>query len=219
MGRSYVKLDDGTLDFDRFIEGIKQGRSYVSDGKSHLVGFAVGGLGVGQDGSALKRDGPGTIEVSARVAARLEPELTVELDAIRNLPLSAKPYWELERARIGSTRKVPLELIVNGLPVARQEVEADGSFRDVKFSVPIKSSSWVALRIYPSSHTNPIFVIVGGKPIRASKKSAEWCLKAVDQCWSQKAPKYRESERAEARAAYDDARAAYRKILGESQQD
>jgi hypothetical protein len=153
------------------------------------------------------------------VAARLEPELTVELDALRNLPLSAKPYWELERARIGSTRKVPVELIVNCLPVARQEIEADGSFRDVRFSVPIKNSSWVALRVYPSSHTNPIFVIVGGKPIRASKKSAEWCLKAVDQCWWQKEPKYRESERAAASQAYDVAREAYRKILAESEQD
>jgi hypothetical protein len=219
MGRSYVKLDDGKLDFDRFIEGIKLGRSYVSDGKSHLVDFACNGLGVGQSASELKLDAPGTIEVSARVAARLEPELTVELDAIRNRPLAAKPYWELERARIGSTRKVPLELVVNGLPVARQEIEADGSFRDVKLSAAVKTSSWIALRIYPSSHTNPIFVIVGGKPIRASKKSAEWCLKAVDQCWSQKEPKYRESERALAAQAYDVARAAYRKILAESERD
>ena len=27
--------------------------------------------------------------------------------------------------------------------------------------MPIKKSSWVALRIYPSSHTNPVFVVVG----------------------------------------------------------
>jgi hypothetical protein len=219
MGRSYVKLDDGKLQFDRFVEGIKLGRSYVSDGKSHIVDFAANGLGVGQSGSELTHDSAGAVLVTARVAARLEPELTVELDALRNLPLSAKPYWELERARIGGTRKVTLELIVNGLPVARQEIEADGSFHDVKFSLPIKRSSWVALRIYPSSHTNPVFVIVDGKPIRASRKSADWCLKSVDQCWSQKEPRYRESERAEASSAYEVARAAYRKILAESQRD
>ena len=34
--------------------------------------------------------------------------------------------------------------------------------------------------------TNPVFVLVGEKPIRASRRSAEWCLKGVDQCWSQK---------------------------------
>ena len=32
LGRVYVKLADGTLDFDRWTEGVKDGRSYVSDG-------------------------------------------------------------------------------------------------------------------------------------------------------------------------------------------
>ena len=38
LGRSYVHLD-GKLDFDDWAEGIKQGRCYVSDGKSHLMDF------------------------------------------------------------------------------------------------------------------------------------------------------------------------------------
>jgi len=49
--------------------------------------------------------------------------------------------------------------------------------------VDIPHSSWVAVRILPSVHTNPIWVEVAGKPVRASRKSAEWCLKAVDVCW------------------------------------
>ena len=85
--------------------------------------------------------------------------------------------------------------------------------------MPIEKSSWVALRIYPSSHTNPVFVVVGGKPIRASKKSAEWCLKAVDQCWSQKEPAIRAAEKEAAKKAYDVARDAYKKILAESEGD
>ena len=93
---------------------------------------------------------------------------------------------------MGETRKVPVEVIVNGQSVAKTEITADGSVEGVSFDVPIKKSSWVALRVYPSSHTNPVFVTVGGKPIRASKKSAEWCLKSVDQCWSKKS---RRSER------------------------
>jgi hypothetical protein len=75
------------------------------------------------------------------------------------------------------------------------------------------------LRIYPSSHTNPVFVLVGGKPIRASKKSAEWCLKGVDQCWSQKEPRIRPEEKEAAREAYERARVTYRKILTESDGD
>ena len=94
--------------------------------------------------------------------------------------------------------------------------EAIHAAQDVSFDVPVERSSWVALRIYPSSHTNPIFVLVGGKPVRTSKASAEWCLKAVDQGWSQKVKKLREDDVEAAEKAYDVARAASRKILAES---
>jgi len=60
---------------------------------------------------------------------------------------------------------------------------------------------------------------VGDKPIRASRKSAEWCLKSVDQCWSQRERAIRPSENDEARKAYDLARRAYRKILSEAVSD
>jgi hypothetical protein len=112
---------------------------------------------------------------------------------------------------------VPVEVIVNGYVVAKKSIVADGKLRDVSFDVKIDRSSWVALRILPSSHTNPVFVEVDGKPIRASKRSAEWCLKGVDQCWSQKGKFIKAGEMEQARLAYDHARAAYRKILGESE--
>ena len=80
-------------------------------------------------------------------------------------------------------------------------------------------SSWIALRIFPAAHTNPIFVEVDGAPIRASKRSAQWCLDGVEQCWKSKASNIRKSERAAARDAYDYAREAYRKILAESFDD
>ena len=74
----------------------------------------------------------------------------------------------------------------------------------------------IALRIAPSSHTNPIFAIVDAKPIRASRRSAEWCLAAVSQCWSQKAVAIANSERESARKAYDHAREVYSQLLSES---
>jgi hypothetical protein len=159
------------------------------------------------------------VKVSARVAAYLEPESTPALEALRARPLDAKPYWDVERARIGRTRTVPVEVVVNGLAVAKKEINADGSFQDVAFDVPIDKSSWVALRIYPTSHTNPVFVLVGGQPIRASRKSAEWCLKSVDQCWTQKEKRTRPEDLAAARDAYDVARKAYQAILKESAED
>jgi hypothetical protein len=215
LGRSYVHLGE-KLDFDQWVEGIKNGRCYVSDGKSHLMDFSVNGLGVGLKGSEVRLDKPATVEVKARVAALLEPKPTPATERIRKSEWNVKPYWDLERCRIGDTRKVPVEVVVNGVAVARQEVEADGKERAVKFEVPIKSSSWVAVRILPSSHTNPVFVLVDGKPIRASKKSAEWCLAGIDRCWEQKKKRIRDGERAEAEKAYEQAKEVYRKILKES---
>ena len=73
--------------------------------------------------------------------------------------------------------------------------------------------------ILPSSHTNPIFVEVGGKPIRAFRRSIEWCLKSVDQCWKNKERFMKGEELAQARVAYDHARVVYRKRLAECEWD
>src|SRR5207244_5285376 len=102
-----------------------------------------------------------------RGAALLEQEPTAETDAVRKRPLSLKPYWDVERARIDDTRKVPVEVVVNGKAVDRKEIVADGTDQELTFSVPIQSSSWVCLRIFPTSHTNPVFIVVEGKPVRA----------------------------------------------------
>ncbi len=218
LGRSYVHLD-GKLDFDAWTEGIKRGRCYVSDGKSHLMDFTVNGLGVGEKDSEIKLTEPGEIEIKAKVAALLEAKPTPETEKIRKRRLDQQPYWDIERARIGDTRTVPVEVVVNGQAVARKEIVADGSQQDVTFRVPIPASSWVALRIFPSSHTNPVFVLVGDKPIRASKRSAEWCIKAVDQCWKKKKPAIRKEEQAAAEKAFEEAREAYKKILAETTQE
>lgn len=212
LGRVYCKLD-GKLDFDRFCEELKNGRSYVGDGRSHLVDFKVGSLEVGTRGSEVRLDKPGKVRISAGVAALLDEKPNPDL---RGRPYSQKPYWHIERARLGETRKVPVEVVVNGEPVLRKEIIADGTLRDFSAELELKKSSWVALRILPSAHTNPIFVIVDGKPIRASAKSARWCLESVDQCWSQKKGRIRKSELEVAAKAYEEARQAYRKILSES---
>jgi len=136
---------------------------------------------------------------------------------LQRRPYSQQPYWDIERARIGQTREVPVELVVNGYPVARQVILADGQLREVAFETRIEKSSWVALRILPSSHSNPIFVLVNDQPIRASLKSAEWCLQGVDKCWTEKQRFIKTDELADARAAYDHARAIYRRLVAECQ--
>jgi hypothetical protein len=215
LGRSYVKLDD-KLDYDAWCEGLREGKNYVGDGKSHLLDFKVNDVAMGQNGSELRIAKPGMVHVSARVAARLDETPNPDLSS---RPYSQKPYWHIERARIKGTREVSVEVIVNGYPVATRNIPADGTIRDLSFEVPIERSSWVALRILASSHTNPVFVIADNKPIRASKRSAEWCLKGVDQCWSQKERFIKADELEQARKDYAHAREAYGKLLTECQAD
>jgi hypothetical protein len=215
LGRSYVKLDH-KLEYDEWCEGIRKGRNYVSDGKSHLLEFEVNGTAMGEKNSELKLSKPRKVKVTAKVAARLNEQPNAAIHALR---IDQKPYWEIERARLGATRQVPLEVIVNGVAVARTNIVADGQLRDVGFEVEIRKSSWVALRILPSSHTNPIFVLVGGKPIRASRRSVDWCLRGVDQCWSQKEKFIRPEEMETAKADYAHARETYQKRLGECDPD
>jgi len=210
LGRAYVKLDD-KLTYDSWCEGIRAGRAYVSDGKSHLIDFKANDVELGVNGSELKLAKPATIKLTAKVAARLDEQ---PIPGIKNAPAGQKPFWDLERARIGTSREVPVEVIVNGEAVAKQNIIADGTTRDMTFDVPISHSSWVALRIRASSHTNPIFVIVADKPIR-EKRSLEWCLKSVDQCWSQKEALIDPKEHDDAVAAYEHARQVYRERLVE----
>lgn len=221
LGRIYVKMPAGPLNFDAWAAGLKDGRSYVGDGKSHLLDFTVGGVPVGEktptgELSQLDLDAPSTVTITARVAARLNETPNLE---IKNRALDQQPYWDVERARIAESQKVPVELIVNGQAVEIQEIVADGEIVPVQFEASIDRSSWVALRIFPSSHTNPVFVIVDGKPIRASRKSAQWCLDAVEVCWNQKVNRIREEERDAARKAYNVASQAYQKVLEESDVD
>ena len=237
LGRSYVKLP-AKWTYEDWCEGIRAGNNYVSDGKSHIMDFRIAretaktvignGLvpplnGVSQPqvelgvkDSKLELVTPGAVKITARVAARLndQPDL-----AMKNRPYSQKPYWDIERARIGESREVPVELIINGQVVDTKRIVADGTQVTLVFERRIERSSWVAVRILPSSHTNPIWVMVGDQPVRASKRSAEWCAKALELCWQQKERTYAAAEKDQARQDYEHARQVYRKLLAESPVD
>jgi hypothetical protein len=216
LGRSYVKLGPKWT-YEDWCEGIRAGRNYVGDGFSHLMEFRVESAGktvaMGEDGSEVKLGAAGKVRAKVRVAARLEekPEPGI---ASRNY--TEKPYWHIERARQGESREVPVELLRNGVPVARQMIVADGTQRDLEFEVDVDRSSWLAVRILPSAHTNPIWVSVGDKPVRASKRSIQWCLDGVEQCWKNKERFMKGDEHTQAVAAYDHARKVYRTRLAEA---
>ena len=209
MGRTYSKIDGG-MSYLGWLKGLQSGFSYVSDGKTHLMNFRVNST---NPGGEIRSPGRMNATITLSAAAYL-PEIPNE--TIRRTPYDQKPYWDVERARIGDTREVPVEIVVNGKVAAKQNLLADGKVREMKFDVAVTESSWIAARTLPAAHTNPVFVLVGGKGIRASRASAEWCLNAVNQCWTQKAPRIAPAELTEARQAYDHARDVYRQLIRES---
>ena len=116
----------------------------------------------------------------------------------------------------GGMRKV--ELIVNGLAVASQNVMADGNPHELTFDVSVSQSSWIALRHFPQLHTNPVNVKVADYPIRASKKSARWCQESVQLLWENRNKYIHESERKDAWQSYQDALAVYKVRAEEAEQ-
>ncbi len=215
LGRSYVKLGD-KWSYEDWCEGIRAGRNYVSDGSSHLLDFKANEVVMGERGSQLSMAKAAPVTFSVRVAARLDE---TPQSNIKQRKFTEHPYWHLERARLEGTRTVPVELIQNGFVVATTNLVADGSFQKVTFTHLVGRSSWFAVRILPSSHTNPIFVEVGEKPIRAFRRSLEWCLKSVDQCWKNKERFMQGDELEQAKAAYEHAREVYRQRWAECEWD
>jgi hypothetical protein len=170
VGRIYVQLD-GLLDYDKWVDGLRRGDSYVSDGTCHLMNF--------------EHEADGSFSLNA---AAFNPDKT----------------------------DVDLELIVNGYPVAVQKIKADGTVQDFKFELPEPDQScWVAARVFPSAHTNPIWIIKDDKPVHVAE-SAEWCLVSLEQCWREKQKTYAADEQAQARLDYEHAKKYYLRVLNDA---
>jgi hypothetical protein len=220
QGRSYVQLGKQTqLDYAAWCQGVAHGRSYVSDGYAHALDFRVNGK---TSGDELSLESPQTVKVTARVA--FSPETPLEPIYGGVIPVGGPRYVGDTVIKRETKALDPvfqrglrrLELVVNGQVVAAKDIPADGREHTVEFGVSIERSSWVALREFPQLHTNPVDVLVGGKPIRASRASAQWALGCIDQLWRIRGSRIAESERAEAQQAYEAARAVYRKIAAEA---
>jgi len=198
QGRVYVQMGKiDKIDYSTFCEGLAKGRSYVSDGYAHALEFTVGDQPAGKQ---VKLEKAGNVSVKAKVAFS------------GDLSLGTANGGEVPK---GPTRKV--ELIVNGLPVAFKDVPADDKPHDIEFSVPLSKSSWVAIRHFPSMHTNPVEVLIGGKPIRASMASAKWCIDVIEQLWRVRENNIIAPEREEAKKTFLKAIEIYKKIIEESE--
>ena len=131
---------------------------------------------------------PASVKASVKAAAWLDPAPSATARIIKKHMSEHFDHWDVELARIGDTREVNVELVVNGDVVDSKRVPADGTISAVEFQTRIDRSSWIALRILGSSHTNPIFIVVGGQAFSPSRASAEWSLSCIEQSWMLRIP-------------------------------
>jgi hypothetical protein len=224
LGRVYVEMDPKLpKSYNQWVQGLLDGKSYVGDGASHLKHFSAHQTNLGHTDpqgrvSEVHLAQPETIQVHTTVTALLPANQSPIGKSIANRRLDEKPYWHIERCRAGNSRKVPVELIVNGEVLHTQMIEADGQWNDLNWDLKIEKSSWIALRILPSLHSNPIFIHVAGKEIRANPRSAQWCREAVEVCWKKKAPLIRPDELPAAQNAYELAKKFYAQAESEAAQ-
>lgn len=219
QGRTYVKLGKiDRIDFKKWCEAMAQGRSYVSDGYAHALDFTVAGQ---PSGGEVRLTQPGKVEVRVKAAFSSETPLEIAYGgatpvAGTRLTGDTVNYHDATAAQPYAGGKRKVELIVNGQPVAMREVPADDQIHEITFTADIPLSSWVAVRQFPQMHTNPVNVIVAEQPIRASRRSAQWCLACIEQLWRVREKNIAPAEREEARHAYEAAKEIYRRIAAEA---
>jgi len=154
MNRVFVRSGP-ILSYRGWLAGLKAGRTFVSNGP--LLSFTLGGREVGDD-IILS---PGVHQLSARVSLR-----------------SMVP---IER----------LEIVANGVVLAPIPLSADSMRADAVIPLPVTRSGWFTLRawsrgarepvldIYPFATTSPIYVTVGGRPVR-NAQDAEYFARWIE---------------------------------------
>ena len=109
------------------------------------------------------------------------------------------------------------KIVVNGRVAASKPVPADGTLQNLAFSIPIERSSWVALRLMGAGHSNPVFVLVDNKPVRASRASVEWSQRALLQAYDAESSRWSPEDAPVAAAAFQYAYEIYGGILNETE--
>jgi Tol biopolymer transport system component len=141
--RVYVK-HPAPLDADGWNENLRKGHSFVTNGP--LIWFSIDGKGPGED-----------LEFSNQASVKFQATLR-----------SIIPVDHFE-------------IVSNGKVVKAFELQGDRMSGDFSGTIPVSESGWYVLRawndkptypildIYPYATTNPVFLTIGGKPVRIQK--------------------------------------------------
>jgi TolB protein len=155
MNRVYAEMKPGPLKIEPWLQSIKQGRTFATNGP--LLQFSLGGQGIGGE---VKLDEPGQIAQTK----------------LKEVPFSAamSSIVPIDHLQIVCNGKIAREL---PLTSDRMSAHAEGS-------VPMETSGWCVLRafsdqaeypildIYPYATTSPIYIYLPGSPLRVPSDAA-----------------------------------------------
>jgi TolB protein len=191
--RTYVHID-GPLTADAWWNGVRNGRTVVTTGP--LLDVRVAGL---LPGSEIKLSASGEVTVSGTL----------------------RSITPLQR----------LVIVQDGNEVAEIPLEGDRKSATFERRVAVKQSGWIHVRaegapgdrfpldtLYAQAFTNPVWVTVGGAPIR-NAAAAEYALKWIDmlQLMADAWPGWTNAaEKQQVFADYERARAVYRRLSSEA---
>ena len=189
---TYVQAANGQMTYRNWIEGIAAGRTVITrTGHREFLALTVNGIATPGDEINLPTGGGA---------------------------LPATIVWTATEALSGT-----IELVHNGVVVASQA--AAGTSTTLRTTVTLPQSGWLAARRMDANshqvHTAAVFVIVGGKPIRASVADAQFYVQWMDTLLQRTSPggvwaAYFPTQRAEAQARYQAAKTIFQQIALEA---
>jgi hypothetical protein len=194
IGRVYVKVD-GPFTYARWIDGLRAGRSFVTNGP--ILELTVDGKGLAE---TLELRAPGEMKIKASASSQY-PLTRVELLHNGKVIASATPAKDTLTTELAQSVKIDksgwLALRAAGPP--QFDVRGD----------PLMA------------HTSPIYVMVGGKPA-SSAEDARYFLEWIDKLDTAIRERDRlpdEAAKTEVAAQLAQARAVYKRIIARENGD
>jgi hypothetical protein len=147
LNRVYVEVKPGPLKVEPWLGAIQAGRTFATNGP--LLRFSLGGQAIGGE---------------VRLEKKQEVRFSTEMNSM--VPMDH------------------LQIVCNGKVARELALDSNRSSAHVDGSVPLETSGWCVLRafsdkaeypildLYPYATTSPVYVSVGGAPVRSAADAA-----------------------------------------------
>ena len=158
--RTYVYTGEDHLHYDAWADSMAAGRAFVTSGPILTLDVA----------------GPG-----AASGMGMGEELAVSSGDVVKVTATARSLFTMHG----------LEIVQNGRIIHTVDATGDMKAIEAELEIPIEGSGWIATRVlgppqhgamdsYLFAHTNPVFTIADGEPIR-SREDAAFFVRWIDQ--------------------------------------